>query len=241
MGYYLTIDQGNSAAKVATWLDDKLINESWYGTLTEADINELSSRYVFDAAIYSSVSARGEDILKALANVTDHIYELTADTPLPIKIDYATPHTLGRDRIAAVVGAQSHYPGHWLLVVDMGTAITYDVLSPDGHFIGGNIAPGVFMRLEALNHYTSRLPMVETSGNVPMWGQTTEEALRAGAINGVVGEIEHYRSQLPQPVEVVVTGGAYDLIVGRTTFPIHVDRHLVSKGLNCIIRYNENK
>ncbi|MGN0960124.1 MAG: type III pantothenate kinase, partial [Coriobacteriales bacterium] len=67
------------------------------------------------------------------------------------------------------------------LVVDMGTAITYDVVTADGKFLGGNIAPGIFVRLEALNHFTKALPLVETDGDCPRWGYDTTTALRAGA------------------------------------------------------------
>ena len=121
----------------------------------------------------------------------------------------------------------------------MGTAITYDVVSADGRYLGGNIAPGIFVRLEALEHFTSALPLVETDGDVPRWGYDTETALRAGAIRGVVGELQYYRHCLSTDAAVVLTGGSADLITDLITTPVTVEPNLVLIGLNRIINYNE--
>lgn len=239
----LTIDQGNTAAKTAVWLDDKIVAETAYRHLTGADIDALADQYggVFDASIYSSVADTDGHARERLAARSKRFIELTAETPLPIKVAYATPATLGRDRIAAVVGAYGMTAGEWTLVVDCGTAITYDVLSPDGVFVGGNIAPGIFMRLEALNHFTARLPLVETSGECPLWGTDTETALRSGAISGVVAELRYYRSLLPvESPKVVLTGGSANLVSDRAGFELSVDNELVSKGLISILNYNED-
>lgn len=243
MALKLTIDQGNTAAKAAVWDDDRIVAEAAYRHLTGADIDTLADECggIFDASIYSSVRDSDGEARNRMAARSKRFIELTADTPLPIKVAYATPATLGRDRIAAVVGAYDLVGGEWTLVVDCGTAITYDVLSPDGVFVGGNIAPGIFMRLEALNHFTARLPLIETSGECPKWGSDTETALRSGAISGVVAELRYYRSLLPvENPRVVLTGGSADLVSGRAGFDLSVDNELVSKGLNSILNYNED-
>lgn len=243
MALKLTIDQGNTAAKAAVWEDDSIVAEAVYRRLTGADIDRLADECggVFDASIYSSVSDSDGEARDRMAARSRRFIELTADTPLPIKVAYATPATLGRDRIAAVVGAHGLVGGEWTLIVDCGTAITYDVLSPDGVFLGGNIAPGIFMRLEALNKFTARLPLVETSGDCPCWGTDTETALRSGAISGVVAELRYYRSLLPVAnPRVVLTGGSADLVSDRAGFDLLVDNELVSKGLNSILNYNED-
>lgn len=243
MATKLTIDQGNTAAKAAVWCDNQIVTEAVFRSLTVRDVDLLAdaSGGRFDASIYSTVRDVSADVRDYIREHSDRFIELTQDTPLPIKVAYSTPATLGRDRIAAVVGAYGLTAGHWTLVVDCGTAITYDVLSPDGVFVGGNIAPGIFMRLEALNHFTSRLPLVETSGECPLWGTDTESALRAGAINGVVAELRYYRGMLPvADPKVVLTGGSADLVSSRAGFELIVDSELVSKGLNSILNYNEN-
>ncbi len=243
MALKLTIDQGNTAAKAAVWCDDQPVAERHFHVLTIEDIESLTSEWgaKFDASIYSTVRDTDAGVLDALRQNSLSFSELTADTPLPIKLGYDTPATLGRDRIAAVAGAYASHSDCWTLVVDCGTAITYDVLSPDGVFVGGNIAPGIFMRLEALNHFTARLPLIDTAGDCPLWGHDTESALRAGAINGVVAELRYYRKLLPvENPRVVLTGGSADLVADRVGFDIEIDNYLVLKGLNSILNYNEN-
>lgn len=242
MAIRLTIDQGNTAAKAAVWNDDQIVAESTYNQLTASDITALAKKVKgrFDASIYSTVKTASYDIISTMKNLSSKFIELNQSTPLPISIEYATPETLGRDRIAAAVGAYSYRFKEWALVVDCGTAITYDIVSPEGKFIGGNIAPGIFMRLEALNKFTSRLPLIDIAGNCPSWGYDTETALRAGAINGVIGELTFYKDKLPAGTRIFLTGGSADIIAQKTEFDLIVDHQLVSKGLKSIIDYNEN-
>ena len=90
-------------------------------------------------------------------------------TPIPIRNLYSTPETLGTDRLASVTGAFYEAMKHNndeptdVLVIDMGTAITYDIIDAAGNYLGGNISPGVAMRLKALHHFTEKLPLVEFS------------------------------------------------------------------------------
>lgn len=242
MGYNLTIDQGNSAAKIVVWLDEKPVYEMSSRDLSVAEAVETATRFKPVTAIYSTVSRDGGEIVSALEKVCDTVYELTTSLALPIIIDYETPHTLGRDRIAAAVGAMSMYPGRDILVVDMGTAITYDVVSADGHFLGGNIAPGVQMRLDALHGYTARLPKVaEGDCRCALWGVDTETALRSGAVNGVVGELTYYRNRLGEDAIVILTGGSSEAFRHLPDFDVITDKYLVNRGLNRILMYNENK
>ncbi len=240
MGYNFTIDQGNTAAKVVVWNGNEIAEVACYRHLETSHIEELAAKFPPVAAIYCTVVRGGDDIVDCLRRLCGRVIRLSAGTPLPVSIGYRTPASLGLDRVADVVGAQVIAPGSWVLVVDIGTAITYDVLSPEGVFVGGNIAPGVFMRLEALNHFTARLPLVETDGDCPDWGYDTDTALRSGAIRGVVAELEYYRSQLPADAKVILTGDAVDLLAPYVKFPVIIDHHLVPKGLNSILRYNEN-
>lgn len=242
MGYNLTIDQGNSAAKIVIWHNDEFVAESFHKGLTAQETIIIAKKYNICSAIYCSVAESGNDIMEALReSINGNVIELTCKTPMPIVIDYATPATLGRDRIAAAVGAYMAHIGKTTLVIDLGTAITYDVVSADGHFIGGNIAPGMKMRLDALHHFTARLPQINISGETPLWGRNTETALRSGAIHGIVGEINYYRSKLPNDTSVVLTGGSAAAIQPMLNFGSEIDPHLVNKGLNCILNYNENK
>lgn len=270
MAYNLTIDQGNTAAKVALWncsdphahdnpLDDKAlaslgmssgvtvgipepVTERCYRSFHASDIADLCREFDIQTAIFCSVSNSPDDILAELKRRCRNFIDFSVSTPMPIAVDYRTPATLGVDRLAAAVGAHSLNVSRDrdVFVVDVGTAITFDMVTADNRYVGGNIAAGIFMRLRALNHYTARLPLVETDGDIPLWGYDTESALRSGAIHGVVAELEYYRSRLPADAVTVITGGAADLVTGHLSFNPVVVPNLVSIGLETIIRYNDS-
>lgn len=241
MGYNLTIDQGNSATKAVVWHDSQIVSECSCKCLLPAFVKKIIDTYGIKAAIYSSVSSRGQDIVETLQLLIgkSNVINLSHSTPLPIMIDYATPETLGLDRIAAAVGAFAAFPRQTILVVDLGTAATYDVVTADARFAGGNIAPGVKMRFDALHQFTARLPLVNASGDCPLWGTNTETAIRSGVLNGIAAEITHYKSQLPDSAKVVLTGGWATCIEQMLNFKVEVNPHLVNIGLNCILQYNE--
>ena len=121
----------------------------------------------------------------------------------------------------------------------MGTAVTYDVVTADGHYAGGNIAPGVGMRLRALRSFTARLPEVNGYGETPDFGHDTMTAMRAGAVRGVAGEIKYYLGLLPPATRVVLTGGWSKRVGEMLDFPFTTDPCLVTKGLLSILLYNE--
>lgn len=245
MAVNLTIDQGNSAAKLALWNNEQLVDLMIVDALTPGKLNTfiLNNKMKVNAAIYCSVASRGQEVMQWLKNHTGKVMRLTNQTPVPLQIDYLTPQTLGADRLAACVGAWHLAPDTELLVVDAGTAVTYDHVSADGHFLGGNIAPGMSMRLEALHRFTARLPRVEVPRNLEgtsLFGQDTASAMISGAVFGIVGTISYYRSCLPETAKVVLTGGWAPELSQICQFPTIVDQNLVSRGLNRILIYNEN-
>lgn len=238
MAYILTIDRGNSATKVDVWQEDKLLTQKLLKTPNPAAFKRVVERYGITRAIYCSVADDGSEMTALLADLGVEVLILRPDTPTPLAIDYATPATLGVDRLAAAVGAWSKFPGAEILVVDLGTAITYDRVTPDARYIGGNIAPGVTMRLKALSAFTARLPHIPIDGDNPMWGYDTATALRSGALHGIVGELSYYRSLLTPSVKVVLTGGTSPRIFPLLDFEVSLDPHLVTRGLNAILNFN---
>lgn len=239
MGLTLTIDQGNTRAKTVVWDGDKAIDTAIDSALDEAALLRLLDAHDIDKAIVSSVAAPTDTIAGTLGRRGIRLTELRAGMAVPLKIDYATPETLGVDRIAAAVGAAALYPGRELLVVDAGTAVTYDRVTARGHYVGGNIAPGVGMRLRALHKFTARLPLIESRGETRLWGNNTETAMRSGAVNGVVAELSYYRSRLPREAVAVVTGGWGRDISAKLDFETHFDDFLVNRGLNAIMNYHQ--
>jgi len=241
MSLYLTIDQGNSAAKVAVWDGGRTVDEDIHTSLTLADLRAIHERHHPSRAIYCSVVDDGALVSRMLGSMGIECSVLSAATPMPLDLSgYDGRDTLGADRIAAMVGAMSLYPGRELLVVDIGTAVTYDRVDAGGRFIGGNIAPGVAMRLNALHHFTARLPRVESTGDCSPCGHDTRTAMRGGAVYGVVGEIAYYRSLLTRDAVTVLAGGWAADIAGILGGDVHVERRLVSLGLNRILNYSQH-
>ena len=113
-----------------------------------------------DIVCVSSVAHDNPVLEDRLRAVCGKVVVVDAFTPMPLKVDYDTPGTLGADRIAAALGAAELFPGEDCLIFDFGTAITVDLVTSDGIFIGGNISPGLSLRLSALHEHTGRLPLV---------------------------------------------------------------------------------
>ncbi len=245
MALNLTIDQGNTAAKMALWDGDRMVDIAIERELTPAAIERfISGRPDVKAALYCSVACHDNEIIDGISHMIPKVIRLSSAIPLPIGIDYGTPGTLGADRIAAAVGAWATYPGQPLLVVDAGTAVTYDYVTADGRFAGGNIAPGMSMRLEALHRFTARLPEVEVPWEIKydsFLGHDTASAMILGAVYGILGAVTYYRNHLPEGTQVVMTGGWATELSKLCDFDVNVEQHLVSKGLNRILIYNEDK
>ena len=124
---------------------------------TDALLNHIKLLQRVDGSIISIVSDVNQEVVDVLSQKSAHFVELTASTPVPIRNLYKTPETLGKDRLAAIVGAYSLFPGKDILVFDAGTALTIDFIDKDGNYHGGNISPGLNMRFRALHDYTQKI------------------------------------------------------------------------------------
>lgn len=239
----LIIDIGNTVAKVAVFKSDNTIAyKQFLCNKTLSGIEKICGKYHIDRGIVANVIDPTDEVMERLESLKIPILWLDHTTPLPIKILYKTPHTLGYDRVAGIVGAYMEHPENDILVVDAGTAVTYDFIDAKGQYYGGNISPGIKMRLKALNQFTARLPLVAPEGEVKKLGQTTEEAIRAGVIRGVEFEIIGYvneMSLLHPNLLVFLTGGNDFSFDSNFKNSIFADRFLVIKGLNRILNYNK--
>ncbi|MCH7536209.1 MAG: type III pantothenate kinase, partial [Bacteroidetes bacterium] len=165
----------------------------------------------------------------------------TAETPIPIRNNYRSPETLGIDRLATAVGGAAQYPNQNLLIIDAGSAITYDFIDKDQGFMGGSISPGLAMRFQALNTFTENLPLVQQQTNVELTENTTEMGISAGVQNGVIAEmdgiIDRYRSKYDD-LQIIATGGDLNFFNDKLKNHIFADSFLLLKGLNKVMEYN---
>ena len=238
----LIIDIGNTCIKLVAFDGGKVVDERRSDKNDVASLRDFCNIYPFTDGIFSAVSDISDEYRTALQSLPFRMLELRSDiTRVPIKNMYATPETLGTDRLAAAVGANMLQPGHDLLIIDIGTCVTFDFVNSKGEYLGGNISPGPSMRLRALNDYTARLPLVSRKGDTPDVGNDTETAIRSGVINGVKYEIEGYirffLAKYPQ-LFVYLTGGVHLNLEFSKNLPIFADDFIVPKGLNRILEYN---
>ena len=240
----LIIDIGNNSAKYFLFNGEQLILHARKDNTSFDIIGEWNSLYGIDKAIISSVIAEQPALSAALAQLGCPVIRFSNNLKLPLEIKYRTPHTLGSDRLAAAIGAWSQAPGRNILVIDAGSAITVDFIDRNGNYLGGNIAPGIKMRLKALHEYTALLPMIEKEGDVPAIGYDTETAIRSGVVNGICHEIDGYVNEFKQKysdVLVFLTGGDEKTLKNRVKNCIFADKYLVAKGLNGILNDYGNK
>ena len=244
----LTIDNGNTSVKVAYFIGSRLVATNRFVRHDSRLLERFISSYKPDSAIVcSTASSTASERIEQLAEQRcRRAILLTHETPMPITLGYRTPQTLGRDRIATAVGAWTmarNQGGGDVLVIDAGTAITYDLVEADGCFRGGNIAPGLRLRFKALHEHTGRLPLIEPEGDAPLVGYDTETAIRSGVLLGLAGEVKQYIAELrcTRPdLTVFLTGGDSALLLpllgdGRI---IHTE-HFAAEGLNRILLYNQ--
>lgn len=240
----LVIDIGNTVAKLAAFRGDELVDVAYTDNGSLQKLPEFVCQYPFEKAIYSTVVDLSKEALRQIEMLSVPCQKLTWETPMPIKCGYHRPETLGSDRIAAVVGAAASKPGMPLLVIDAGTCITFEFIDEQGCYQGGNISPGLEMRLKALNHFTSRLPLVAAEGDLPEVGKDTETAIRLGVKKGLQYEIEGYIKDFWKKYPrllVFLTGGdefSFDTNIKNLIF---ADKFLVLKGLNRILNYDNDK
>ncbi|MCT4590800.1 MAG: type III pantothenate kinase [Carboxylicivirga sp.] len=238
----LVIDRGNTQVKIGIFDQCQLIHSDYFNFLDEKIIKDLTKRFSITRIIVSTVvQERHNELIDNLAKVTSHIIELDSSTSLPFTWNYQTKSTMGKDRLAAVAGAIGLYPNTNLLVIDAGTAITYELINSKHEFLGGNISPGMTIRYKALNEFTSKLPLLSASDETPLIGQSTKEAIQAGVQNGVLFEIQglinELSSQYPS-IKTIITGGDAEFFARKLKNPIFVHPNLVLIGLNRILEYN---
>lgn len=240
----LCIDQGNSSTKIGIFDRETQIFFSEYTDFLFSDLQCLVQEFAIDACIFSSVRKENSELLCRMQECFESFIILSHQTPIPIENGYLTPETLGRDRLAAVVGASWLYPGRDILVIDAGTAITYDFLEAGRFYRGGNIAPGLELRLRALHEFTGKLPLVSLETDELRLGNDTRSAIASGVLWGAVYELEGYVTNLIQnypDLLVLLTGGSTFYFVGKVKSAIFAEKNLVLIGLNRILHYNVQK
>lgn len=231
----LCIDIGNTSTKAALFSENKEVD--FIKPFSANHLVELRKQYELNILV-SKTGANSE-----LESMLEESHFLTHHTPIPIQLDYATPHTLGRDRIATAVGAYYMNREAAWLIIDLGTCLTIDILA-DGVFRGGLISPGVQMRFQAMHEFTAGLPLVKGDYTTSFPGKTTEESMQVGVSTSIGYEIDGYIREVNKQFDRV---NIVDCSSRNIDFAFEVKNEifarpkLVLEGLNQIIEYNAKK
>ncbi len=243
MSFNLVVDIGNSRVKSAVMQCGDVVEEWNISSFEELPLEEIVERYAPQRSIVVSTRGDGAHAQRRLEEVIGHSLHFCSGVPTPLKIDYSTPNTLGSDRVVAAVGLMEQAAGHNALIIDCGTAITIDLLCGDGVFRGGFISAGLSLRYQALNSYTSALPLcsapdVLCDGVAP---RSTREAIEQGVLASVIyeicGHIDHF-SQKYENLLIFFIGGEAFHFEKRIKNAIFAERKSIFRGLEKILEYN---
>jgi type III pantothenate kinase len=233
---------GNTSTKIALFKGHKKITALRTRQFHCNQLEKIFEPYLknIDKAIVSTVRDTPEFVIDLATHGIPYVHVLSHKTQLPFKIEYETPETLGSDRIAALAGAVMHFPGKKVLIIDAGSAITFDYIAGKA-FKGGNISPGLSMRFKALHRFTGKLPLVVTTEKFKPLGTNTTGAVTAGVIIGVIFEINQYIRTFEEKqsgIEVILTGGDAGYLKSRIKHKVTYMPDIVIDGLNYILEYN---
>lgn len=241
----ITIDIGNSRIKVAVFEQNTQI-ELFVFEPKEAQkkIENILKKYPNAShSVISSVGKLNSSVLNYLQKNTN-LQIISHETKFPFTNLYATPKTLGIDRMVVSAGAVLKYPNQNRLVIDAGTCITYDFIDENNNYLGGAISPGIKIRYKSLNDYTSNLPLLEKKNIELFIGNSTENSIHSGIINGICYEIDGFISQYSlknQDLTIILTGGDAEFLAKRLKNPIFANSNFLLESLCLLSTYiNQN-
>ena len=240
----LIIDVGNSLVKLAVFKDSELVakviseKKDFVKTLRRVQTEHPD----LARCIVSSVGSFSEEEL-ILLRETLPVVVLSHELRLPFINKYATPTTLGVDRIALVSAAAYQYPEEHVLIIDAGSCITYDFLTAENDYLGGAISPGLEMRYKAMHHFTANLPLLDAEVPENTIGNSTNNSMHIGVFQGVTSEIDGFIDRYTQnfsPLTVILTGGAAHFLRDSIKNDIFANSNFLLQGLNHILEINKD-
>ncbi len=232
---YLLIDNSNTRTKFVLANEDALLAERRMiptREVSEECLDEALRGVKYDAVVVSSVVPRVGEVIRGWVNKPCHF--ISCDSKLNVGIDYPHPRQIGADRLANAAGAVAYY-GYPCIVVDFGTAVTFDVIGPECSYLGGVIAPGLASMGDYLARNTALLPAIDPREPAHAIGKSTVEALHSGSVYGYRGLVKEILCKLEEemgcaPV-VVATGGDAQLIAKGVARIDRVDADITLNGL----------
>jgi len=240
----LVIDVGNTQIKAAvfeqnTHLKKEIIAyEDWQISLKKV-IKNFSEISILVVASVGKLEKSDFLTLNSRLNV----YFITRESKFPFYNLYASPSTLGIDRMILASGAVLQFPKKNRLVIDAGTCITYDFIDSNDNYLGGAISPGIRLRYESLHNYTAKLPLLKKEKPIEIVGNSTTQSIHSGVINGVSFEIEGFINSVLDKNDnfiIILTGGDAVFLAERLKNTIFANPNFLLESLNQTFQYNNN-
>ncbi|BCX49509.1 type III pantothenate kinase [Haloferula helveola] len=238
----LLVDNSNTRTKFALSDPDGSITATFWTPTSSIEPDVLAqklSHLDFDAAVICSVVPDKRGMIEAYLSVRGPLHRITHESPLNLAIDYPKPPSIGADRLANAVGVVARH-GAPAIVIDFGTAVTFDIVSKKPAYVGGVIAPGLGAMSDYLGRKTALLPQIELAEPESAIGKSTAGAMQAGAVIGYRGLVREIiaaiRSELGGQVKTIATGGDAGLIASGVAEIDTVDRDLTLAGIDRIGR-----
>ena len=240
----LTLDVGNTFFKCAVFEDNSILEKVVFEKENAIfELKKILKKFSsISACVSSSVGKKGSEVKEFIKSQVSFI-EIERDFSFPFVNKYSTPDTLGIDRIVLVSGASILYPKKNVLIIDAGTCITYDLLTDTNEYYGGAISPGIAIRYKSLNNYTAKLPLLEKETPNSYIGNSTNNAIHSGIVNGVLYEIDGFISQYQvnfQDLTIILTGGDADFLAKSLKSAIFANSNFLLESLNALFRYSKN-
>ena len=237
----LIVDAGNTSVKLALFKEGEMLltkhiepNIQTFKRICE-EFGKISSILICD------VQGLDWSFLNTIFD-PKNIFILDSTWNLPFINLYKTPETLGADRIGLIAASIKEYPNSNVLVIDLGSCITYDLIKEDQTYVGGMISPGYTMRYKSLNTFTGKLPLVENETFTDDFGDDTKTSIQAGIFNGILheieGQIEFFR-QKNENLTIILTGGDCLQLSKRLKNPIFAHPNFLVKGLDYLLQFNK--
>ncbi|MCB9555055.1 MAG: type III pantothenate kinase [Deltaproteobacteria bacterium] len=246
------VDVGNSNTVIGTFVDGELTEhyrlttaatrtaDEWLLLLKQLGLGDFSG--AAEAIIASVVPSATAAIEQAFSRLAMSVIVVGPGVKTGVPILAENPKEVGADRVVNAAAAFDRYPGG-LIVVDFGTATTFDCVSPRGEYLGGAIAPGLAISAEALYQRAAKLPRVGVERPRQVIGRNTVDSMKSGLFFGYVGLVdglvERMKGELDFAVRVVATGGLAARVADVSASIEQVDEHLTLHGLHLIYRRNQ--
>ncbi|MFV5693902.1 type III pantothenate kinase [Flavobacterium sp. LB3P122] len=237
----LAIDVGNTRIKAAVFEGDILVeNFVFVKNELQKNIHNILKKYkkITDLVVSSVGDVEKQSFLEFENDLKVHF--ISHENPFPFINCYATPKTLGVDRMILAAGATIQFPNQNRLVIDAGTCVTFDFTDENNNYLGGAITPGLRLRYESLHNYTAKLPLLPLEDPKDLIGKSTSESIHSGVANGLVyeidGFIDEYRARYSNFI-IILTGGDTEFLAKRLKNTIFANSNFLLESLNQTFQY----